>query len=154
MGVRIETQISIEHVVDAVLIGKELHEESEYRDIPFDPVRAVSIASQVNVPGSQLIGAVAVDDTDGVIGYIFGKIEPYYFSDELAVYDLGLFIRKHKRGTYAAVRLVKEFERLAKQRGCKRVYLGIATGINPERTGELYERLGYATVGTNTVKRI
>ncbi|NJL53759.1 GNAT family N-acetyltransferase [bacterium] len=149
----IETNLTIDQVVTMVHIGKGLHEESEFSDVAFDARRAVSVFSQINVPGSGVIGAIALEDGE-IHGYIVGRVEPHFFSSDLAAYDMMVYVPKEKRGAFTVVRLIKKFEELAKEHGCSRVYLGISTNIHPERTGALYNRLGYVNTGANTVKRI
>ncbi len=74
-------------------------------------------------------------------------ITPHYFTDDLIASDILVYVRPERRGSTAAVRIIKEYIKWAKPLA-KDVVLGISSGVHPERTKALYERLGFPTVGT------
>ena len=91
---------------------------------------------------------------DEVLGGFFGIITGQYFSDDRAARDMAWFVKRDRRGGFAAVMLVHDFEEWGKARGIKHFWLGQSTGVSIEQTQMLYEKLGYKVVGVNTMKEV
>lgn len=144
---------NVGQVVDGVLLAKTMHAESEYGDLPFDANKLTTIAVNANRPGSKWICIIATDDNE-VVGFLLGFIATFPFCDVRAAHDHGVYVREDMRGKMIGSRMITAFERVARDKGCVRVYLGVATGITPERTLKLYGRLGYTSVGGMTMKRL
>ena len=104
-----------------------------------------------NMPNIAVFGAF---DDNKLIGFISGMHQEYFFSSNKKVSDLGFYILPEYRGSRAAIKLLKELENWAKSFGVEDLYLGQTTAINIEKTQKFYERLGYKTVGFNTVKHL
>jgi hypothetical protein len=140
---------------DQVLkLAREMHAESVFhRHIPMDEAKLIQ----------QIEGAASIPDVayfklcvrgDEVLGGFFGQITSIYFSIERVAKDLAWFVTRNRRGSMAAVALVRDFEAWAKSKGVKFFVLGQSTGIRMDTTRALYEHLGYEMIGFNTVKRI
>jgi GNAT superfamily N-acetyltransferase len=82
-----------------------------------------------------------------------GLISSYYFGKDLVANDLLLFVSQDRRGGIAAARLIKEFEDWAFANGAKEIRPASSTGVKTEETRQLYNALGYDTVGHTFVKR-
>jgi len=95
----------------------------------------------------------AFDDSK-LIGFITGMYHEYFFSSNKKVSDLGFYILPEYRGSRASIKLLKELENWAQSFGVEDLYLGQTTAVNIEKTQKFYERLGYKTVGFNTVKHL
>lgn len=93
-------------------------------------------------------------DEDKLIGFITGMYHEYFFSSKKKVSDLGFYILPEYRGSRASIKLIKELENWARSFGVDDLYLGQTTAVNIEKTQKFYERLGYKTVGFNTVKHL
>jgi len=78
---------------------------------------------------------------------IAAYLTDYIFCDEPVVNDDLLFVKASHRGGTVAIRMVRGLERWASARGAREVFLGVSTGIAVERTGRLYQRLGFRHVG-------
>lgn len=89
-----------------------------------------------------------------VVGGLFGAVTTIYFSGERAARDLAWFVKPSARYSRAAIMLVADWEEWGKSRGATTFMLGQTTGVNPEITRRLYERLGYRVVGVNTIKSV
>ena len=50
--------------------------------------------------------------------------------------------------------LIENIENWAKQNGATQTWLGQSVGKDIEKTKQFYERLGYQTVGVNTMKEL
>lgn len=99
------------------------------------------------------VGFVAIEN-DKIIGFISGIFSEYFFSNRKQVTDLGFFVLPEFRGSRAALKLVKSLETWAKNIGADDLHLGQTTAVDMDKTRQFYERLGYKTVGFNTVKHL
>jgi GNAT superfamily N-acetyltransferase len=89
-----------------------------------------------------------------ILGFIFAIAHEYFFSNRKRVSDLGLYVLPEYRGSRAALMLIKALETWAKEIGADDLCLGQTTAVNMDKTRQFYERLGYKTVGFNTVKHL
>lgn len=88
-------------------------------------------------------GFVAIQDGE-VIGYLMAVLNEYAFSSGVFVSQEVLYVRPDKRGTRAAVHLIKEFVRWGEIVGAREWTFGIANGFQPERTARLFEKVAGA----------
>lgn len=109
------------------------------------------IKRMFNMPNIAVFGAF---DDNKLIGFISGMHHEYFFSSNKKVSDLGFYILPEYRGSRASIKLLKELENWAQSFGVEDLYLGQTTAVNIEKTQKFYERLGYKTVGFNTVKHL
>lgn len=130
----------IERLVE---LGRQLHAESWFAHMPFDPaVLAATIARVLEV------GFAYVHERDGTIdGGMLGMLAPSWFGAGSIAGDLTLFVQQNRRGGIACYRLVEAFIAWAGARGALEVSLGISTGVKPAMLGKLYERIGFTYVG-------
>ena len=91
-------------------------------------------------------------DNDKIVGFIAALSHEYFFSSRKTASDLGFYVLPEYRGSRAALKLVKSLEEWAKQMGACDLHLGQTTAVEIDKTRQFYERLGYKTVGFNTVK--
>lgn len=82
---------------------------------------------------------------DKVVGAFIGCISPFMFSTAKKANDLSLFILPEYRGSSLALRLIREYEKWAKERDAVRIYLGVSTG--EDKACEFYGKIGYNNVG-------
>lgn len=151
---QIELQPFSEWMMDQVLeLAREMHAESaSHNDVPMNEQKMISqLKTPITNPDIYVRFAVRSGE---VIGVFFGMVTSLFFSDQRAATDKAWFVRKSRRGSYAAVLLVRDFERWAIQRGATKFFLGQSTGVQMDLTQQLYEALGYTKVGVNTVKVI
>lgn len=87
-------------------------------------------------------GFIGVIDDD-YRGYMIGYVQDHWYSSRIDAFEQLLYVAKDHRGSMLAPRLIKAFEKKAKEKGAENVYAGATTGMNEERTIELYKRLGY-----------
>ncbi|TYL43910.1 GNAT family N-acetyltransferase [Dickeya sp. ws52] len=128
-----------------VALGLQMHHESRYRVFSFDEEKCTALAEQlIDVP----FGVVLVAEHGGVIvGWMGGGIAEQWFSHDRLAFEYGVFISKEHRGGSAGCRLVKAFIQWAKDTGATEIRMGITTGVNEDRTGALYQKLGFARAG-------
>jgi GNAT superfamily N-acetyltransferase len=150
MTIRLMTADDVDYVV---ALGIEMHEESRYNKFPLDIYKCKMLMYEVVDNPKQYCGYVYVYDGK-IEGAIVGYVNEFYFGNELIAQDLGLFVRKNRRGCMAAVNLVKMYEAWAKENHADEIQLGLTTGVDHDRTSKLYEKLGFKASGTVFKKEI
>lgn len=81
------------------------------------------------------------------VGFMMGVVQPMWFSNELAGYELVLYVDKESRGGLASVRLIKDFESYCKERGAKDICVGSSAEISTDAAKRLYFGLGFSECG-------
>lgn len=87
-----------------------------------------------------------VEDNREVVGFLMGMLEGYAFTTGVFVLQEVIYVRPDKRGTRAAVHLIKEFARWGEIVGAREIIFGIANGFQPQRTAKLFEKLTGAKI--------
>lgn len=82
-----------------------------------------------------------VEENRTVVGYLLAFLEGYSFTTGVFVVQEVLYVRPDKRGTRAAVRLIKEFVRWGETVGAREWIFGISNKFQPDRTARLFEKL-------------
>lgn len=93
-------------------------------------------------------------ENNQIVGFISGIVHEYFFSNRKRVSDLGFFVLPEYRGSRVALKLVKLLEAWAIEKKVNELHLGQTTGLDIDKTKRFYERLGFNTVGFNTVKHL
>ena len=83
----------------------------------------------------------------GVQGFYLGRVNDWWFTDELVAFDIAVFIDEAHRGSGAAGTLFETFKAWAKERGAATVFPGISTGVGLERAARFYEGHGMRKIG-------
>lgn len=139
-------------IADAVALGEMMHRESEFRRIPYSPMRAAEIARRC-VEDDAWFGVF--DRTkSGRVGMFIGSLQRFYFSEENGAFDLLWYVRPDARGGTSGVRLLDSFIGWAKDKGVREVRLGVSTGVEVEKTDRVLRRLGFAHVGGSYCLRV
>lgn len=124
-------------------LGKAMHEESRFRDFKFNHEKVTRfLSAAVIVP--ELIVLV---DGDPVHAMLIAYVQQFWWGDDLESGDLILYVTPGMRGKSSAIRLVNEYKRIAKRMGVADPRISTGTGVDTERTGKLFERLGFEGTG-------
>jgi len=129
-----------------VAMSKELHKESPvFVGMSFNEDRLASfLRSEFMVQA----GCSFIAEEDGSpVGMFLGLINPHQFSDDLMANELCYFIREEHRGGPSGLLLISAYEKWAWDRGAVLITVDVSSGIHPERTLKLYERLGFQLQG-------
>jgi GNAT superfamily N-acetyltransferase len=87
-----------------------------------------------------------------LVGLIIAEIGEPFFSRKVGVYEQILYVEPAHRGGIHAARLIARCERWARARGAQEMHLSQRTGIEADRTRDLFARLGFEVVGFNARK--
>jgi GNAT superfamily N-acetyltransferase len=136
-----------------IALGRAMREECLARFPEIDAECVRDWLSAAERRPAQLLVAVAEEGGEPV-GFVTAVVGDWAFSRERrAACDL-LYVRPSSRGGVAASALVGAFADWATRNGARTLVMGTTTGVAPERTGRLFERLGFAPVGTLHVRSI
>jgi GNAT superfamily N-acetyltransferase len=134
--------------IDAlVALAYAMHDESpRFRMYRFMPERfRYSLGTVLSLN----YGFVQVAEIEGVIvGAFAGLATPHFACDVMQAHDIGLFVSPKYRGSTIAARLIRSFLEWSKSINAEPT-IGINTGVEPERTEQLFGALGARQSGTN-----
>jgi GNAT superfamily N-acetyltransferase len=118
--------------------------------LPFDEekVRA-NLKRMAEDPRPSYCVFVARDHTGRLVGYLAGSVEEYFFCRRLIASSVFFFVDPKARGGLAAVKLILAFRRWALNRGAAELYIGIATGVNLEKSSRFLHKMGFQFTGGN-----
>jgi GNAT superfamily N-acetyltransferase len=125
-----------------LVLGAAMHGESRYAKLDFDPEKLRGLGETILGDPDSWLALVAERDSE-IIGFCIGYVAPHFFGNDLTSGDLAIYVVPEHRGGMIGAMLVKLYTGWCEARGVKEPLLGISAGITPERTGQLYERLGY-----------
>ena len=128
-------------IPQCVLLGIDMHKESRYAHLDFSVPKVVELIENIIV-NPDWLGLVAEQDHQ-LIGFAAGYVTPHFFGNDLTSGDLAIYVAQKYRGGMLGVKLVKAYVAWCEDKGVKEPMLGVSAGITPERTGQLYERLGF-----------
>lgn len=124
-------------------------EAPEYREFPFQASK-IGQWGKLCLTSPDWLCVLAWEEVDGVppvpIGFVAAGAVEMLFSDQKTVDDLGLFVRPERRGSAAAVRLLRYLEEWARHKGLL-IKMGITTGTNTEQAAKFFSRFGYRKSG-------
>lgn len=150
-----EITISIPNVDDLafmVKLGNQMRQESLYKNCKeYDEYSALDFGLKMialqKFKNSAYI-KTAKNSEGIIIGMIVAEAVPYMFSpSEKMIVDHLFYVAPEYRGSSAALRMFKDFERWAISIGANEISLGVSTGVDPERTDSFYKRMGYLCAG-------
>jgi GNAT superfamily N-acetyltransferase len=125
-----------------LVLGAAMHGESRYANLDFDPQKLRLLGETMLGDPDSWLALVAERDSE-IIGFCIGYVAPHFFGNDLTSGDLAIYVVPEHRGGTIGARLVKLYTGWCEARGVQEPLLGVSAGITPERTGRLYERLGY-----------
>ena len=138
MTIRTATQDDLPRLLE---LGQQLHEESpRWSRIPFSRARAAQTLTNMMLSAD---GVIFVAEKGGrVVGGIAGLIQDHWACDARVAHEASFFMDPEHRGSFAACRLICSLVAWARVRNAAWLYVGTSTGVDPETTARLYERLG------------
>lgn len=136
-----------------VRLGRQMKAESPNGFPEIDPVAIRShLLLAAENPDRVFVALACIDGAP--VGVLNGVIGEYGFSRERRACCDVLYVTAGYRGRHAGVRLLRRFDAWAAGNGAHSIYLGISTGIAPDRTARLLARLGYVSLGQTFRKEI
>jgi len=86
-------------------------------------------------------------------GVILGILYPLFYNpDVIIAQELGWWVEPEYRGTSIGIKLLKEFEKEAKEKGADKVIMFYLEAQTPDKIDSILKRLDYKHVEYNMVK--
>lgn len=142
-----------EDVYEGILLGRKMHHESVYRHNDWDEKKLWALWNQHVQQPNTFCFKMAEHDGE-MIGIFVGVLFPHFFGNDIVCQDLILFVKEEHRGGTAALRLIKAYEQWGRENGVKEIQIGVSTGVHPERTAKLFEKMGFGDKAIYFRKRI
>lgn len=136
-----------------VELGIELHDQSIYADVKPDNLKIRKLVGDMILSKNGEV-FVIVDDNDEPQGFLLGMVTEFFFSKERYATDVSFYIRKGHRNHARSI--IQAFiDWASKKAKVVEVKLAISSGMDTEnRTGTLYELMGFKNIGGMYIMRI
>ena len=143
--------MELEDILDVMDLYELLHQESDWARWEMSEEKTYDVLRNC-VESPDMWGMVA--EFDGVIGgFMIGYATEHWLSPDKFAGDLTLYLATEYRGSSAAIKMLKAFEKWAfEEQEVKYIDLGVSTGIHAEATAAMYGRLGYENQGISMRK--
>lgn len=131
-----------------VLAARMVSESPRYSKHGFAVHKAVELINRL----VELGGLFVATDGDTIVGFFAGVVSEHFLSHDKCASDIGIYVLPEYRGTTAFPRLIYAFETWAQEQGANELVLGVSTGVHPELTVRMYERMGYTMASYGLIK--
>lgn len=147
MTVRAVNRASPQELAEIVEMATLMAREgTAYRHIEPDP----------HVILQTILGAkfgVVGEVEEELVGFAFGTVVQYTFSQELMATDLGFYVKPGHRGKTIGVQMLKFYIEWAKMQGVREIMIGGSHGFElgeeyPQKLDGIVKRLGFEPAGT------
>ena len=98
---------------------------------------------------------ILIDEKDGDLrGFIMAQLTTPYAGISIIANDIAFFVSPEFQGGNTALRLIRAYEKWAKQAGATHIELGVSSGVDTERALSMYSYLGYAPSSVTYIKEL
>lgn len=150
--VRVSSEQEVKEIAN---LAAEMQRQSVFSGIPFDMNRVVSYGmNAVANPNSYAMFLYKTANGESV-GFVAGYVSCLWYCPERKILaDFGFYVREDHRGSMAGIRLIKAYEKWAKENGVDCIEMGISAGIDNEKAERFYKGIGYSHAATVMTKEI
>lgn len=132
-----------EDIFELTKMAMAMHKESDFNDVPFN-FRFTYDFLSFTLEDEDC--CVFVLEKEGqIVGAFLGGVTPFFFSSKLKAYDTALFVLPEHRGGSAALKLLRQFETWAIEKGALKIYVSVST--NNSKADVFYDKMGYKRLG-------
>lgn len=133
-----------------VELGHLCHLESRFSRLPYDSERvAKRFKLMIDQPLSTTFFVAARHSSGQMHGLMIGSVDEYFFCRERVASSIFLLVHPDYRGGLAAIKMVMAFRAWAYTRAAAELYIGVASGVQMQRTGRFLSKLGLQLSGGN-----
>lgn len=137
-------------ITTLVELGHLCHLESRFARLPYDAARvAQRLTYMIDKPLTTTFFVAAHHASGAVHGLMIGSVDEYFFCRERVASSIFLLVHPQHRGGLAAIKMVMAFRAWAHARAAAEVYIGVASGVQMQRTGRFLSRVGLQLSGGN-----
>jgi GNAT superfamily N-acetyltransferase len=133
--------------------ASRMHAITRFRVYPFSSQKtADSFASLIHHSHGKYVFLVAENADKVLVGALIGVVEQQIFSEALTASIMHIDVVPEARMGGYGVRLIKAFEKWAKNRNALEVIFGVTSGVEVAQLSELAIKMNYVNVGGNFAK--
>lgn len=139
---------------DLVLLG-QMHRAECAPHLPYIPAAVEATCDAVLKDTTRELSNIwVVREDDNPIGYAVAYCAPFFYNYEKQSKLELWFVIPAKRGSWAAVRLIRAYEEWARLNGCVQIYVGVARTDKDEakHIRKLFPKLKYDWCGSYYLK--
>jgi RimJ/RimL family protein N-acetyltransferase len=102
------------------------------------------------------MGVIVVAEKSGsLIGFIAGLISPWFaHHQQRIIQEVIWWVNPEERGTRLAYRMIKEYEKEAREKGCCFTIMGTHDADNEDRLIRFYESCGFQHLQYEMIKEL
>lgn len=130
-------------------LGRVLHGESRYRDLPLDEARLKAAGRMGLAKGNP--GLILAELNGELVGMAVVVAGEHFFSAAKAATVQLLYVAPAHRGGRAAILLLRALRRWAAEAGAHDLHVNNTTAIDAARTDRFLRKMGFAQTGGNYV---
>lgn len=136
--------------IDAMMaLGRRLHGESRFRDVPLDDGRMAEIGRRGLAGGNP--GLLIAEHDGTLVGMAIVVLGEYFFSPARTATVQLLYVVPEARGGSAAVKLLRALRRWAADNHAHDLHVNVTTAIDAARTDRFLRHMGFRQTGGNYV---
>ena len=130
-------------------LGRRLHAESCYHDLPLDEARMAEIGRRGLAGGNP---GLLIAEHDGIaVGMAIIILGEYFFSSARTATVQLLYVAPEARGGRAAILLLRALRAWARQNHAHDLHVNVTTAIDAARTDKFLRKMGFRQTGGNYV---
>ncbi len=134
-------EATVDDIPRLMELGLEMFHESRYGELYSFDTTAVRAVFLHYITDKDCLALISDN------GLVLAQMQKQWFCKGLMTEDRLIYVSKNHRKGLEGVRLIKAYMKWAKSLGVHEIFIGNATGINFERVGKLYEKLGFEQIG-------
>lgn len=145
---------TLDGLVALSLGEKYIKEAGEYAGLPYDPQHAVTNMMNAVFDDNQLF-ILSINDKGDAVGMLWAVCAPIlpWTKAKIAI-DQIVYVMPEYRGTKHGLALLSAYEKWAESKGAVETRLSIASGVHEDKTGRLYNKLGYSHLGSQYRRKL
>ena len=145
---------TINDVPGLVALGKQMHALTRFNTYPYEEARVAASLEHAFTKGKdKYVCIVGVNAQGQMAGMLLAVLDQHIFSSLLVASVMYYIVRPEDRLGGYGVRLLRAFEKWCENRKVVEINLGVNSENQMETVGRFVQKMGYAKVGENFVKR-
>lgn len=152
MPIRFATEADVPGLVE---VARRMHAITRFKNFEFSEERITRTYLEILRNGKErYLPLVAIGADGQVVGGLLAVLERHVFSDQLVASVMQIGVMPEARMGGHAVRLLKGFEKWARNRDVFEISFGVNAGVQIEQLDRFAKRLGYSCVGSSYVVQL
>lgn len=137
---------------DVVNLAQSMHDESGFAKLTFSPEKCYNLFHLWLL--SENFFMICDEKNEEIRGAFLACLVPYPYGTDSISQDIMFYVKPKHRGKSIAYRLVKAYEKWAKESGAKRICLAHSCEINDNKLDKMFKRLGFEYYSSSFKKGI